>query len=83
MMDSQTVSFRIRTCADFVGLCFRIESDSKRCMLRQGVTGLRRCEPLWLRVRPDEIEIGIGGVRFFLAGGRLFRLELIEDSVAT
>ena len=51
-------------------------------MLRQGVTGLRRREPLWLLVRPDEVEIGIGGVRFSLAGGRLFHLELIEDSVA-
>ena len=83
MVNCQAIRLCVGTGAGFVGLRGGVECDRQRGVLREGAACLCWGEPFWLRVSTDEIEIGVGGVRFRFAGWRLLRLEMMENPPAT
>lgn len=69
--------------ASFVGMCSVVECDGKWNALCEGVSDLQWREPLWLRICPDEVEIGIGGVWSGMYLPFLNGLEVVDDPLSS
>ena len=82
-MNSQPICIRFGTGAGFISVCGGVQCYRQRGVARECISHLCRCEPLWLRVCTDEVEIRIGGVGLVFSGGSLLSLELIDNPPAT